>query len=161
MDVSSKRRPGELVFAVLLLVFAVTAFWQSFLISGFSGKTTPGVFPMLAAGTMILAATVILWEALRQAPPPPPVAARFLAEVLPQRHLLLIGLVLLYLVTMPYLGFLISSGSFLLLAFQLLWRKPIWLTLGLTGLTLTLIYLIFRQVFQVVLPEGLWLRGVL
>jgi hypothetical protein len=57
------RRPGELVFALLIVVFSVTAFWQAYLISGFSGKATPGVFPMLASGIMIVSGVIIVLSA--------------------------------------------------------------------------------------------------
>ncbi|MBX2879674.1 MAG: tripartite tricarboxylate transporter TctB family protein [Granulosicoccus sp.] len=160
MHDARRRRPGELLFAIVILVFAVTSFNQSYAISGFTGKTTPGVFPMLASGTMILAAIVILIDVIRKAPPQAPVRARFIAEVTPLSHVVLIGMVLLYLIAMPYIGFIASSGLFLLAAFQFLWKKELLVTLGLTAITLIAIYVVFREVFQVVLPQGIWLRGL-
>lgn len=153
------RRPGELVFALLIVVFSVAAFWQSYGISGFSGKTTPGVFPMIASGVMVMSGVVILISATRL-PAPPEGSPGFLAEVLTLRHMVVIGLVLAYVLLMPLVGFVASSAVFLFCAFQFLWRKNPLLMLALTGVTLVIIYVIFREVFQVVLPQGTLLRGV-
>ena len=55
-----KDRPAELVFAILISVFSVGALWQAYEISGFKSLTSAGVFPMLAAGTMLVSALIIL-----------------------------------------------------------------------------------------------------
>ena len=153
------RRPGELAFALLIVVFSVAAFWQSYGISGFSGKTTPGVFPMIASGLMVISSVVILISAMR-IPGPPDGSPGFLAEILTLRHIVVISLVLAYVLMMPLIGFVASSAVFLFCAFQFLWRKHPLLMLALTGATLAIIYVIFREVFQVVLPQGTLLPGL-
>ncbi|MFK7890541.1 MAG: tripartite tricarboxylate transporter TctB family protein [Granulosicoccus sp.] len=160
MQKTSKRRPGELLFSVILLVFSVTAFVQSYAISGFAGKTTPGVFPMLASGCMILAALCLLIDVYRKSSAGSPPAAGFIATIVPVRHWVLIAMVVFYLVAMPYLGFFLSSGLFLLCAFQYLWKRPVVITLVLTIVSLLAIYLVFREVFQIVLPQGSWLKSL-
>jgi putative tricarboxylic transport membrane protein len=152
------RRPGELVFALLIVVFSVVALWQSYSISGFSGKTTPGVFPMIASGVMVISGVVVLMSAT-QLPAPPEGAPGFLAEILTLRHMVVIGLVLAYVLLMPLIGFVASSAVFLFCSFQFLWRKNPLLMLALTGVTLVIIYVVFREVFQVVLPQGILLQG--
>ena len=152
------RRPGELVFALLIVVFSVAALWQSYSISGFSGKTTPGVFPMIASGVMVISGIVVLMSAT-QLPAPPEGAPGFLAEILTLRHMVVIGLVLAYVLLMPLIGFVVSSAVFLFCSFQFLWRKNPLLMLALTGVTLVIIYVVFREVFQVVLPQGILLQG--
>lgn len=152
------RRPGELVFALLIVVFSVAALWQSYSISGFSGKTTPGVFPMIASGVMVISGIVVLTSAT-QLPAPPEGAPGFLAEILTLRHMVVIGLVLAYVLLMPLIGFVASSAVFLFCSFQFLWRKNPLLMLALTGVTLVIIYVVFREVFQVVLPQGILLQG--
>lgn len=153
------RRPGELIFALLIVVFSVAAFWQSYGISGFVGKTTPGVFPMIASGVMVISSLVILISATRLLAPPDG-SPGFLAEVLTLRHMVMIGLVLAYVLLMPLIGFVASSAVFLFCAFQFLWRKSPLLMLALTGAILAIIYVIFRKVFQVVLPQGTFLPGL-
>lgn len=153
------RRPGELIFAAILLVFAVAAFWQAYGISGFSGKTTPGVFPMFAAGVMVISAMAILVSAVRKMPTPA-TAPGFFQEVLPLNVVVLMGLMFGYVILMPLFGFVISSALFLFCTFQFLWRKNPLVMLLLTAVTLAAIYLVFREVFQVVLPQGTLLRGM-
>lgn len=162
MESTPARRPGEFVFAMAVLVFSLAAFWQAYEISGFTGLTTPGVFPMLATGTMIVAALFILADTARRRPEAdkPATARRFFAEILPIRHMTLIGLVLLYLLLLPALGFIVSSALFLLAAFQYLWRRHVLVTILLSAGALAAVYVIFRIVFQVVLPEGSLMRGL-
>ncbi len=157
-NTSTGRRPGELFFVLVMLVFSVGAFWQAYAISGFSGKTTPGVFPMLASGVMVISGLVILVNVARM-PAPAADAPSFFADILTLRHIVLIGFVVGYVLVMPSLGFVISSALFLYCAFQFLWRKNPVLMLGLTAVTLAIIYLVFREVFQVVLPQGTLLQG--
>ncbi len=156
-DTPVARRPGELFFALIILVFSVAAFWQAYSISGFTGKTTPGVFPMLASGVMVVSGLIILLNVARM-PAPGAEAPGFLTDILTLRHIVLIGLVIGYVLLMPWLGFVISSALFLFCAFQFLWRKNPLLMLALTAVTLAVIYLVFREVFQVVLPQGSLIR---
>ncbi len=69
-------------------------------------------------------------------------------------------LMIAYLFSMPWLGFIVSSGLFLLISFSYLWGKSLVATLSVTVMSLASIYFIFRVVFQVVLPQGEWLRGL-
>lgn len=164
MPFKSARRPGELVFAVVIVAFGLAAFWQAYEISGFTGLTTAGVFPMLAAGTMVVAAFFILVGTARRRAPvveTGSVTVQFFWEVLTLRHATVIALVLLYLLALPIVGFLIASGAFLLLAFQYLWRKNLLITAALTAVSLAAVYLVFSVVFQVVLPQGTLLAGLI
>ena len=152
------RRPGELVFALLIVVFSAATSWLSYGISGFTGKTTAGVFPLIASAVMMVSSVVILVSATRL-PATPKSSNRFLAEILTPRHLIMIGFILAYVMLMPLIGFVASSAVFLFCSFQFLWRKNSLLILALTGATLAIIYVIFREVFQVVLPQGTLLKG--
>lgn len=153
------RRPGEVVFSLLLAVFSVTAFWQSFAISGFRGLSEPGVFPMLASATMLVSSIVILREVLSKPAGPDASLARFAQEIIPLRLVGVIVLILAYVVTMPLLGFVASSAGFLFLSFWYLWRRGPLISAVLTVSSLAIIYVIFRKVFQVVLPQGSLMSG--
>lgn len=157
------KRPGELTFAILLVVFSVVAFWQSYLISGFSGLTSAGVMPMFASATMLLASLSILRTTLVEADPAPLREQGFrekLQAIAPPRFLWMLCVVCAYIFAMPYVGFVASSAVFLFVSFWSLWRRgPLW-ALGLTVVSLAAIYLIFREIFQVVLPGGTLLRGL-
>lgn len=153
---------GETGFALLLLVFSVTAFWQSYEISGFSGLSTPGVFPMLASATMVAAVTFILVQSIQRQTAndlsTEPVQG-FFRSVLPLRLLIMVALITAYVVAMPAFGFLLASGSFLFLSFSYLWRRSVFVSLLLTVVSLVSVFFVFRKLFQVVLPKGTLLQG--
>ncbi len=156
----SARRPGEVAFSLLLAVFSVTAFWQSFAISGFRGLSEPGVFPMLASATMLLSSLMILRDVMSKSINPDTGLAQFRREIVPARLIVVVGFILAYVIAMPLLGFVISSAGFLFLSVWYLWRKGPLVSAALTLASLAVIYFIFRQVFQVVLPQGSLIQGL-
>ncbi|MBL4891399.1 MAG: tripartite tricarboxylate transporter TctB family protein [Rhizobiaceae bacterium] len=162
MSVQRKSRSGELAFALILLAFSMAALWQAYGISGFKGLSTAGVFPMLAAAAMVFSGFFILKDVLAGR------VSRSLTsqsedtehKVLTARLVTMIALVILYVAIMPYLGFIVASAGFLFLSFSYLWRKNILISTALTGVTLMLIYGLFRILFQVVLPKGSLIQGL-
>lgn len=163
MSNAPSERPAELVFAIIISVFSVVAFWQAYEISGFSSAHSAGVFPMLAAGTMVLSSFIILCRTASASVPSHRTVQElrlFFRQVLPIRQLVMLVLMMAYLFSMPWLGFIVSSGLFLLISFGYLWGRSLVATLVVTAVSLASIYFIFRVVFQVVLPQGEWLRGL-
>lgn len=159
MSEKRTRRPGELIFAILIGVFSVIALWQAFQISQFTGLSTPGIFPMLAAATMLVSALFIFKET-RARPNFDSGTERFLKTVMPVRLVCIVALVVAYVWAMPWLGFMLSSAIFLFAAIAFLWRKNVFISAALAGFTLAVIYVIFRILFQVVLPKGTLLQGL-
>ncbi|MBX2881746.1 MAG: tripartite tricarboxylate transporter TctB family protein [Granulosicoccus sp.] len=162
MPKPSPNRQGESGFSLLLIVFSVSAFWQSYAISGFTGLTTAGVFPMLASATMVISALCILWQNLSrpdESHPDSTSSSGFLQTILPLRLVTVVLLITAYVIAMPLLGFLLASAVFLFLSFSYLWRKSLIASLSITLISVVSVYLIFRKLFQVVLPEGTLLRG--
>jgi len=153
------RRPGEAAFAGLLVVFSGAALWQAHGISGFSSPHGPGVFPMLAAAVMLLTAALIFFRTLRRPAPAIPLTGQ-VAAIVPHRLVSMLVLVALLVIGMPRLGFFPSVGLFVFAATWLLWRRGPLPALGVTVVALGAIYVTFRVVFQVVLPRGTWLQGL-
>lgn len=154
---------SEVPLALVLLVFSLAAATQAYGISGFDSISGPGVLPMLAAGVMVLSAFVLLVRALGAASPDMPMSQRltgFFRYVLPVRVLAVVGLMVVYLYAMTRLGFMLSSGLFLFINLLYLWQRGLVKAALVTVLSLVLIWLVFRTVFQVVLPQGSWLTGV-
>lgn len=153
---TSLGRRGERIFIAVLIVFSAAALWQAWLIAGFSKLSSPGVFPMLAATIMLISALF----AFRGKKPGAVDAgdndttAAGNMPVLPARVALMATMLILYILAMPLLGFLLDSGLFLLASFCYLWKKPLWMSLITTALSLIVIHLLFRVVFQVILPAG-------
>jgi putative tricarboxylic transport membrane protein len=157
MNEPTNRRPGELLFVVVLAIFSGLALWQSYSISGFEKLSSPGVFPMLAASAMVLSTLFIVRDTLRKRPGES--TSGFVSTILPSRLVLIILAVLCYVVLMPWLGFLLDSGLFLVVTIAYLWNRPLWQSILVSGLALLSIHLIFRILFQVVLPQGSLLAG--
>ncbi|MEM8686921.1 MAG: tripartite tricarboxylate transporter TctB family protein [Pseudomonadota bacterium] len=151
-------RPGERAFALLLVCFAGYAFWESYAISGFKGLTTGGVMPMLASGVMVATGLVILGGSLRKAAPLQSGLQGIVAYLFPLRVVLFTLLLTVYVAAIPSAGFLLSSGVLLFVAVWWLWRKgPLWALL-ISFVSIGVIHVLFRVVFQVVLPMGSWWR---
>lgn len=147
-------RPGERIFAVLLLAVAVFMFREAYLISGFTGLTTGGVLPMLASGVMVVSGVIIVGEALRKRTSDPALPTQVLTYLFPLRLVWFTALLLIYGASIPKVGFLVASGAFLFVSVALLWRRGMLWAMGISGLSILCIYGIFRLVFQVVLPQG-------
>lgn len=149
------RRPGELAFVLLLVVFSLFVSWQAWSISGLSSPSSPGMFPMFAAGAMLVSGLIILTGTARRRPPAERSAAgAFLAEVTPLRFVVFAAMIVAYMLALEPVGFLASSFVFLFASMAYLYRGPILISLVVSALSLAAIYFIFRHVFSVVLPAG-------
>lgn len=146
---SHQKRRGEDLFGLIVLVVGVVLFWQSYLIAGFSALSSPGAFPMATAAVMVISGVIVVIGNLRR-------RGRLSDEkILPGTVLLFTGLVVAYAVALVPLGFILASFGFLVLGTKLLYRSGWTRCILLALVSLVLIYVIFRLVFQVVLPEGI------
>lgn len=153
------KKPGELIFSILLLLLSIGFAWQAYQISGFSGLSTPGAFPLAAAIIMVFASIIVVISDLRRGHAVEGnLKAKwraFITEVVPTPVSVFFALVLVYALLFDSLGFLPSSLIFLVLAKQYLHRAHAFKTIALSFLSLLVIWVIFRLVFSVVLPEGI------
>jgi putative tricarboxylic transport membrane protein len=155
-ETTPPRRPGEAVFAIFLLIVSLVLLQQAYAISGFSSLSSAGVFPMLAAATMVGAIVAALWQ-LRTAPVPADEAtegrlARFGREILPLTIIVFLALTVAYMLALERVGFLISSAAFLFLSIWYLYRRNPLLIAAISAGALAVIYVVFRYVFSVLLP---------
>ncbi|TDO98987.1 MULTISPECIES: tripartite tricarboxylate transporter TctB family protein [Marinomonas] len=146
------RKPGERLFCFLLVLGSVYIFWQAYNISGFSELSSPGAFPLAASAVMILASCITFLNTLKS---PAVEGMRFKDHCLPPIVAIVMTLILVYSVILESLGFILSSFAFLFVTIQFLYRRSILYTLSISLLALIVVYIIFRLVFQVVLPEGI------
>ena len=154
MKPTDTLRPGERLFALLLVIFAGYAFWESYAISGFRGLTTGGVMPMLASGIMVLTGLVILSDTFRKPHAAESGIVGLISYLCPLRVVLFTLLVVIYVASIPMIGFLAASGGLLFVTIWALWRKGPLPALLISLLSIAAIYALFRVVFQVVLPIG-------
>lgn len=157
-DVRPTRR-GESVFGLILLVLAVGLFWQSWRIAGFSALSSPGAFPLAASFSMIVAAVIVVIGNLRRQ------AERDDTAILPFTVVVFTAFIVIYAVLIEPLGFLPASLLFLFAGTKFLYKGGWIATAAISILSLAAIYVLFRIVFQVVLPEGIvpegeWLSAI-
>ncbi|TPE50957.1 tripartite tricarboxylate transporter TctB family protein [Amaricoccus solimangrovi] len=143
------KHRGEDAFGLVVLVVSVLLLWKSYTIAGFSALSSPGAFPMAASAVMVFSASlVVIGNARRR--------GRLSGEeILPRTVVLFTALVIAYAAALVPLGFLPASFLFLILAMKLLYRASWLRSLIIALASLALVYIVFRLVFQVVLPQGI------
>ncbi|SBS36293.1 Tripartite tricarboxylate transporter TctB family protein [Marinomonas spartinae] len=152
MSSPSLRKPGEVVFSLLLVVFSLFVFWQAYKIAGFSSMSSAGAFPMAASFAMLLSSCFIFVKTLRT---PKAQGMRFFYHCLPPVVAFIMAIILIYAVLLNSVGFTLTSFAFLFICIQTLHRRSPFYTFALSLITLIVVYIVFRLIFQVVLPEGI------
>ena len=151
------RRPGEGVFTCLLVIFSLFVLYQAYGISAFTSISSPGALPMLAGGFLLVSSIFICVGTYRPAAAPDAKALLeigFFPEIAPP-VLLVFGVVTLgYISIIDIVGFVLSSSLFLFLSTLYLHRKGVVVSLLISVNTLAVIYIVFRVVFKVILPDG-------
>lgn len=150
-----KRRPGELLFAVVLtgasafLLFDAWGIENSF---GPNGLSSPRAIPVAATFVMLLSAGLVLVQTARL---PKDRAETVLKDILPPVVMLFAALLIAYGLLLRPLGFLPTSALFLITAIKILGRRGWGWTLAVSLGSLLLIWLVFRIVFSVLMPTGI------
>lgn len=106
MNNERTRRPGEAVFALILVVFSAFLLWTAYKIAGFEALSSPGALPMAATGTMLVTASIIAMQTLRSKRAGNQSLAR---DVVPIPIVVTIGMVAAYALLLKPLGFLPTS----------------------------------------------------
>lgn len=164
MDAPRRRVPGETAFVLFLLLFSLTALWQAWRIAGLSSWSSPGALPMFAALVMVISGFKIVLNSRKlrspEVRPGHSVAGEFLHKVTPGAIVWFTLFIAGYMFLLERLGFVVCSFVFLVGAMYALGERRILRTLGVSALSLLIIYVVFKTAFSVVLPEGI-LRGML
>lgn len=171
MSARRPKRPGEGAFGILMLALGLFLAWQAYRISGFAALSSPGAFPMAAAAAMVIAALVVVVGDLRKPHEVDgPIAVRvrsFSESITPSVVVVFTGCVIGYSALLDTLGFLPASFLFLLVAIRFLHGGSLRFSVLVSIAALAAIYVVFRLVFTVVLPEGIvpereimaWIKG--
>ena len=160
------RRPGEAVFAVVLVGLSLTLLWGAFDISGFEALSAPGSVPMATTAVMVVTAGLVLLRTLRL---PRGATETVRRDILPGTVVATAGLLVAYALLLRPLGFLPTSALFLIGTIRMLGRRSWVFTLATALGSLLAIYLVFRIVFTVLMPAGIvpegeilqWVRSLL
>ncbi len=119
--------------------------------------SSPGSFPMLCAGIMLLTGlfnALKTWRARMALDPGQSLVQQFIKKMAPPQLVMFTALILAYMVLLEVLGFLLSSYLFLLASMQLLGSKRFGLNLAVSAVCLVAIFIVFQTAFSVVLPSG-------
>jgi putative tricarboxylic transport membrane protein len=146
------RRPGELVFNILMLAGSLFLLWSAYGISGFEALSAPGAVPMVTTLAMVICALLILRDTLRKSPV---TGEKLERDILPLPVLVTIAMIAAYALLLKPLGFVPTSLVFLAVMIRYLARcslpRAVLLSVGIVAL----IYLVFRLVFTVLMPAGI------
>jgi len=146
------RKPGELVFTGLLFGASLAIAYYSVDISGLSSTSSPGSIPVLAAVFLLISSLYTLIKTAKMAKP----AAddSFTNLITPRLFLLYACITLTYILTINQFGFLASSLAFLFFSILILYRHGPLLSILISINVLAIIYVVFRLMFKVILPEA-------
>lgn len=151
METPRARGPGEGVFAFLMLGLALVLFWQSWRIGPVTAMSSPAVFPMAVSAVMALAALSTLVRTLRMKRG----GGTLARDVLPPVVLVAGALIGVFALLLEPAGFIPAAGVYLLGSIAYLNRRGGLVPAALWSLVaLVAVYVVFRLVFKVVLPEG-------
>jgi len=140
------RPRGEAAFCWALVLAGAFISWQATGIGTFDSPSAAGAVPLAAGLVMTGGALAAVLEAGRR--------ARGSGPILPRDVAVLGGLVLAYMAGLEALGFLLASFLFLLAGIGWLQRGRLLRAALVAGVTLALIWLVFRLLFRVLLPPG-------
>ncbi|MCY0967073.1 tripartite tricarboxylate transporter TctB family protein [Parathalassolituus penaei] len=148
------KQPGETLFGFLMLALSLFLFWQSYEIAGFSALSSPGAFPMAVSAIMVISSCVAIVHDFKR-PADSFEWQHFFERILPPVVGVMIGIIFVFAVMLETVGFLLTAFAFLVVTIKMLHKGTMAYTTLISALGLVVIYLVFRVIFVVVLPEGL------
>ncbi|MDP2080515.1 tripartite tricarboxylate transporter TctB family protein [Pseudotabrizicola sp.] len=146
------RRPGELVFNLLMVLGSLYLLWSAYGISGFEALSAPGAVPMVTTAVMLLCTGLIFLETLRKSKI---TAEKLERDILPMPVIVTILAITGYALALKPLGFLPTSFLFLTGLIRYLAKYSLARSALLALLMVAGIYLLFRIVFTVLMPPGI------
>ena len=150
------RRPGELVFNLAMVLGSLFLLYSAYGISGFDALSGSGAVPMATTAVMAICAGMILWETMRKSRI---TGEKLERDILPPSVLVTIVAIIAYALALQPLGFLPTSFLFLWGMMRYLTRRSVvWSAIVALG-TIAMVYLIFRLIFSVLMPEGIVPEG--
>lgn len=152
MSDARMRRPGEAAFAVIITAFSGFLLWTAYRISGFEALSSPGALPMASAATMVVSAVMIAAQTLRSKPAGGQSLRR---DIMPMPIVLTIVMVGAYALLLKPLGFLPTSFLFVAILIRVLGGQGIVFCAMVSASSILLIYIVFRVIFNVIMPEGI------
>ncbi len=150
---TGERRPGEALFAAFLLIASLVLLWKAYGISGFEALSAPGSVPMATTLVMVVTAAIVLLRTLRL----PLVKGETIAkDIFPRVVALFVVFLIAFGLMLKPVGFVPTAALFLLVSIKLLSRRSWRFTITVSLVSLVVIWVIFRVVFTVLMPAGVF-----
>lgn len=156
MEPTPPRRPGELVFTLFLALSSLGLLWSAYGIAGFEALSSPGAVPMATTAIMLVACGVILRDTWRRDAATVQTVRR---DILPTSVVFTIAMIAGYALLLRPLGFLPTSVLFLFILIKFLSRRSVGYCAAVAVGTVLVIWLIFRIIFSVLMPQGIVPEG--
>lgn len=148
------RKPGETGFNIVLLLLSIFLFYQAYQIAGFSALSSPGALPMAATAVMVITTCIIVIKDFAR-PAAEGGMQAFFVQIVPFTIAVMCALIILFAVVLQTVGFIITALLFLWASIWFLQKRGAVPAALLALLTVVVIYVLFRLIFQVILPEGI------
>ncbi|MCZ8376993.1 MAG: tripartite tricarboxylate transporter TctB family protein [Beijerinckiaceae bacterium] len=146
------RRPGEALFVGFLTLASLGLLIKAYGIAGFEALSSPGALPMAATAVMLLSALIILRQTIKA----PAIRTETIREhILPAAVVVAMVAITAYAFLLEPLGFLITSFLFLAVLIRVLSGRSLFFCVWSSAACVLLIYVVFRIVFSVLMPEGI------
>jgi putative tricarboxylic transport membrane protein len=144
----------DLIKGTVLLIFSLIVCYESICLPLWSGrKPGPGLFPLFLGIILgMLSLVFIIVKGFRQNKEAVPL---WVSRGNRNRVLLTFGMLMIYAIGLPYLGFLVST-FFLIFVLLLLSYSGKWVVLGITSSFISIaFYIIFQILLKIQLPHGI------
>lgn len=147
-----KRRPGEVVFALILLAASAVMLREATGIRGFGQLSAPAAIPVATTTVMVICMVIVVLRSWRL----PLVSGESIRrDILPLRVLVFVAMLAVYGLLLVPFGFLPTTALFLIAGIRILGRS--WrFSIGVGLAALVGIWLVFRIVFTVLMPAGVF-----
>jgi putative tricarboxylic transport membrane protein len=151
--ITGARRPGEALFTLLMLGASLFLLWNAYGISGFRALSGAGAVPMATTAIMVITSVIVLMKTLRL---PAALGQTIKRDILPPAVIVLALMLVGYGLVLKPFGFLPTSALFLISAIKILGQRSWAFTLTVSLVSLVVIWIVFRIVFTVLMPPGIF-----
>lgn len=150
---ATERRPGERAFTIFLLVASLALLWNAYGISGFKKLSSPGTVPMATTAVMVITALMILKSTWKL---PQVQGETIRKDIFPPVVIAFVALLAVFAAALKSLGFIIAAALFLIFGIRMLTTRGWGYSIGISLGSLFVIWLVFRIIFRVLMPEGVF-----
>lgn len=165
MQTNSPRRPGEVLFTCLLIAVSLFLLYTAYGIAGFDALSSAGAIPMITTATMVICGLIILRQNVKQRPSETETVRR---DILPVPVIVTMVAIFAYAIFLKPLGFLPTSFLFLLVLIRFFSGRSLRFSVVAALVSVAAIFVIFRLIFSVLMPQGLvpeseilaWISGL-